>query len=150
MANKSAIESVIKDFTETYVSLLKNCEMFENSIVDDTINAWNRFCEDERLGRGKIYNIYDKNDVIAAIEIGLDSKAIAKIVKNNEDEDFLIYFYDDGGHNFIQINNFNVLRERVIGMIEEIAPYVIFYPQVKEYYALYSRYTYQTFDEIMR
>lgn len=99
----------------------------DTDIFNLVLDVYNKYQENERDGVDYIFDINNKEDLIACIKGGLTARMIQELV-DNLDDDFTQYFYFGCNYPTPIPIKFEDLKTNLSNYLDEIVDYIIAYP----------------------
>ena len=99
----------------------------DTDIFNLVLDVYNKYQESERDGVDYIFDLNNKEDLIACIKGGLTARMIQELV-NNLDDDFTQYFYFGCNYPTPISIKFTDLKTNLYNYLDEIVDYIIAYP----------------------
>ena len=144
----------IKEQMETLVNVLKMAVVRDLVVCDDTdvlhevLKAYNDYQESERDSVDYIFEIFNKEDLMACVKGGMNAAEIAWLY-NQSQVNTTPYFFFGCNHEVVEpIFTYGELKENLIGWLDEVLTDIVTYPYAYESYKkLYVRYVTNTMIE---
>ena len=99
----------------------------DTNVFNLVLDIYNKYQESERDGVDYIFDLNNKEDLIACIKGGLTARMIQELV-NNLDDDFTQYFYFGCNYPTPIPIKFKDLKTNLYNYLDEIVDYIIAYP----------------------
>lgn len=101
----------------------------DNSIFNLVFDVYNEYQESEHDGLDYIFNLDNKDDLIACIKGGLTAEQIHEMVANNTmGLKYTKFFFYGTNHPIPEQITFKELKTNLIAYLDEIVDYIIAYP----------------------
>ena len=143
------MKKIFENLAECVEEIIKN-DLEKNRKVETIklfIKAYNKYLDEENLdcgnGRGKIYDIDDKQDLMKAISLGLTSNDIVQIKLDNMN--LICHIRDSNVFLPISlISAMSIIRKSLDDFVEKILLYSIY---CDEYKPIFERYFIELIEE---
>jgi hypothetical protein len=99
----------------------------DNNIFNLVFDVYNEYQESERDGVDYIFNMNNKDDLIACIKGGLTAEHIHGMIENIK-RGYTNFFYYGINHPIPEQITFKELKTNLIAYLDEIVDYIIAYP----------------------
>lgn len=111
-----------------------------DTIKDDLLASYNFYQEEERDGRGYIFDIENKEDVMGTDLTMREINDIYNEYKENKTKYFII---DE--HGYIKLYDYDELKSQIVSYLDEIIEHIFCYhDSCESHKKLFDRYIYET------
>lgn len=142
--NQNNMEKILNNMVETIKkAIVRDLNSFPHNntdVMEMVLAAYNRFQEDERDGAAYLFDINNNDDLKCCIDGGMNAAEIAWLYNESQVNSTPLFYF---GHEYETpqpIETWSVLKEKMIGWLDEWLPCMIAYPQIEEYERVYTKY----------
>lgn len=111
-----------------------------DEVLQMVLKAYNEWQESEKDGVDYIFNIYDKDDLMACVKGGMTAKEVAEIYKDATTIWTPYYFFGSNYPSATPIKLWSDLFDYLVMWLEDVLPNIIAYPWCSTYRPIYTKY----------